>query len=127
MQEEEEKTIDGLVDDTKEYLDTRVEYLRLFVVEKASKLFADLVTQTAVIVSFILAFLFGSITLALYLAYVFGSNTKGFGCVAFLYLLIAIIVFLTKDKYIEKGIVNFVITKYFKKHAEEAARDEKNV
>lgn len=98
MQENKDKSIEDLVDDAKGFLEARVEYTRLYLVEKVSKVFADLVTSTAVIVCFILAFLFGSVTLALYLSDLLGSYAGGFGCVSLFYILLAIIVYLTKDK-----------------------------
>ena len=125
MQENNDKSIEDLVDDAKGFLDARVEYTRLYLVEKVSKIFADLVTSTAVIVCFILAFLFGSVTLALYLSDVLGSNAGGFGCVSLFYILLAIIVYLTKDKYIEKAIINVAIRKYFDKLADKEEDDEK--
>ena len=124
MQENKDKSIEDLVDDAKGFLEARVEYTRLYLVEKASKIFADLVTSTAVIVCFILAFLFGSVTLALYLSDVLGSYAGGFGCVSLFYILLAIIVYLTKDKYIEKAIINVAIRKYFDKLADKE-EDEK--
>ncbi|RBQ05784.1 phage holin family protein [Pedobacter miscanthi] len=124
MQENKDKSIEDLVDDAKGFLEARVEYTRLYLVEKVSKVFADLVTSTAVIVCFILAFLFGSVTLALYLSDVLGSYAGGFGCVSLFYILLAIIVYLTKDKYIEKAIINVAIRKYFDKLADKE-EDEK--
>ncbi|MCX2494301.1 phage holin family protein [Pedobacter sp. PF22-3] len=124
MQENKDKSIEDLVDDAKGFLEARVEYTRLYIVEKASKIFADLVTSTAVIVCFILAFLFGSVTLALYVSDLLGSYAGGFGCVSLFYILLAIIVYLTKDKYIEKAIINVAIRKYFDKLADKE-EDEK--
>jgi hypothetical protein len=124
MQENKDKSIEDLVDDAKGFLEAKVEYTRLYIVEKASKIFADLVTSTAVIVCFILAFLFGSVTLALYLSDLLGSYAGGFGCVSLFYILLAIIVYLTKDKYIEKAIINIAIRKYFDKLADKE-EDEK--
>lgn len=126
--QQKEKSLGELIDDVKAYLDNRVELIRLVVVERSAKLIADVLTQTTVIFSCILAFLFGSVTLALYLSDVLGSYTRGFGCVSLIYLFIAIIVMVTKDKFIEKWIVNIVIRKYFKKHLdEEADPDEKRL
>jgi len=69
--------------------------------------------------------LFGSVTLALFLSDVLGSYTRGFGCVSGIYLLLAVIVYLTKDKYIEKAIINVAIRKYFDKLADKEEEDEK--
>lgn len=115
---DKEKSIEDLYEDAKGYLDTRVEYTRLYLVEKISKIFADLVTNATVIICFILAFLFGTFTLALYLSELLGSFTKGFGCVALIYIFLALLVYFTKDKYIEKAIINFTIRNYFNKLAD---------
>lgn len=124
MQEGKEKNIEELFSDAKDYLEKRVEYIRLKMVAKVSQIFADIVTNLTVIIFFIMAFIFGSVTLALFLSDLMGSFTRGFGVVSLIYLFLTIIVFLTKDKYIEKGIVNFTIRKYFNKYAEED-EDEK--
>ena len=127
MEENKEKDIETILLDAKEYIDTRIEYTKLSFVEKGAKLLADLITNTTVIICFVLSFLFASFTLALYLSDVLGSHTKGFGCVAVIYLFLSIIVLLTKDKYIEKVLVNLFIRKYFDKVADKDEDDEKKL
>ncbi len=118
MQENKEKNLEDLLSDAKEYVDDKIAYTQLYLVEKISKTVADAITSLAVIICFLMAFLFASVTLALFLSDVLGSFTRGFGCVSLIYLVIAILVYLTKDKYIEKGITNFAIRKYFNKLAD---------
>lgn len=125
MEENKDKDIEDIFFETKAYVNTRLEYIRLSAVEKVSKIFADLITNTAVIICFVLAFLFGTITLALYLSSVFGSYTSGFGCVAAIYLFLSIIVLLTKEKYIERHLINLFIKKYFEKVADKEDDEEK--
>jgi len=126
MQEDnKEKGIEDLYQDAKGYLDTKVEYMRLYLVEKISKVFADVVTNAVVVVCFVLAFLFGTVTLALFLSDVLGSYTRGFGCVSLIYILLALIVYYTKEKYIEKAIINFTIRNYFNKLADKDEEDQK--
>ena len=125
MEEKKEKGFEDILAEAKTYLDTRVEYTRLFLVKSASKLFADLISTAIVAICFTLAFILGTITLALFLSTVFNSFTAGFGSVALLYLLLAIIVFLTKDNIIEKAVVNFTIRKYFKKFNENDDDEQK--
>lgn len=127
MQENKEKTIEGLFEDAKDYIDTRVEYTRLYLVEKVSKIFADIVTNATVVFCFILAFLFGTVTLALFLSDVLGSHTRGFGCVSVIYILLALIVYYTKEKYIEKAIINFTIRNYFNKLADKDEEEEQKI
>jgi hypothetical protein len=124
MEENKEKDLEDLLSDAKIYVDTRIEYVKLSAVEKGSKIFADLITSAAVIICFVLAFLFASFTLALYLSTVFGSYAAGFGCVAGVYLLLSIIVYITKDKFIERFLVNLFIRKYFDKVADKQEFDE---
>lgn len=127
MEENKEKDLEEIFSDAREYIDTRIEYTKLSAVEKGSKIFADLITSGAVVVSFILAFLFASFTLALYLSEVLGSYARGFGCVAGIYLLLSVIVYLTKDKYIEKILVNLFIKRYFDKVADKDDDDEEKL
>ena len=127
MQENKEKSIEDLYEDAKSYLDTKVEYTRLYLVEKVSKIFADVITNALVIICFVLAFLFATLTLALFLSDLLGSYTQGFGCVALFYLLLALIVYFTKDKFIEKAIINFTIRNYFNKLADKEEDDEQKI
>ncbi len=124
MEENKEKDIEAIFLDAKEYIDTRIEYTRLSAVEKGAKIFADLITNGAVIICFILAFLFGTFTLALFLSDILGSFTRGFGCVAGIYLIMAIVFYLIKDKFMEPGLVNLFIRKYFDKVADKDDDDE---
>ncbi|RQO67855.1 phage holin family protein [Pedobacter sp. KBW06] len=127
MQENKEKDLEDLVEDAKGYVNTRLEYTRLYLVERGSKMFADMVTNATVAICFLLAFLFGTFTLALFLSDVLGSYTRGFGCVALIYILLAMIVYFTKEKYIEKAIINFTIRRYFNKLADKEEEDEQKV
>lgn len=127
MQENKEKSIEDLYEDAKSYLDTKVEYTRLYLVEKVSKIFADVITNALAIICFVLAFLFATLTLALFLSDLLGSYTQGFGCVALFYLLLALIVYFTKDKFIEKAIINFTIKNYFNKLADKEEDDEQKI
>jgi hypothetical protein len=123
MQENTEKQIEDIFKEGKVYLETRAEYVRLYLLEKVSRLFADLITNAFVIICYILAFLFAIITLALFLSDVFHSFTAGFGAVCLILILIAVVVNLTKEKFIEKAIINIAIRKYFNKISDK--HDEK--
>ena len=118
MEDKKEKNIEELISDAKVYVDRRLEYLHLKSVEKGARLMSDLITNALVLICFAIAFLLGTITLAVYLSDVFGSYTMGFGSVALLYLFLSIIVLLTKDKILEKLLVNIFIRKYFDKIAD---------
>lgn len=115
MEDKREKNLEELICDAKSYVDKRMEYLHLKSVEKGAKLLSDLITNAVVLICFSIAFLLATVTLALYLSEVLGSYVSGFGTVAVIYLFLSIIVLLTKDKIIEKLLVNVFIRKYFDK------------
>ena len=115
MEDNKERNIEDLLDDARGYVDTRVEYLHLKAVEKGTKL-ASVAISTSLLAFFgVLTLLMGTLTLAFYLSSVFDSYTAGFGCVAGIYLLLVIIILVTKDKIIDKLLVNMFIKKHFDK------------
>ncbi|MBD1364736.1 phage holin family protein [Mucilaginibacter sp. ZT4R22] len=102
-----------IIEQATEYVDTRLKLLKLEVIERSTSIIANVVVELIVVVTLVLTFLFASFTLALFLGDVFHSNWKGFGLVALLYLLIAVILMVAK-KPIERPIVNILVRKLFK-------------
>ncbi len=111
--EAKKETPPPIVDQLKEYVETRIRLAKLQAIEGSATFAASLIADVAVIISMILAFLFASFTLALYLGKIFGAYWIGFGCVAILYLILALIVKANKQK-IEKPLANTLIQKIFK-------------
>ena len=116
MQQKTTKSIPDIWSEVQVFLKLRLEYFKLKAFEKAARVIADLITNTLVIVFMVVAFLAGAITLAFYFSELFHSYTAGFGIASVFFLLFAIVVLLTKDKYIEKWIANIAIKRYFAKH-----------
>ncbi|MES2826919.1 MAG: phage holin family protein [Bacteroidota bacterium] len=119
MQEKSTKNISEIWAEAKIFLELKAEYYKLKVTEKGVKVFADLLTNTTVLFFSLIAFLAAAVTLAFYFSSLFASYTKGFGVAALFFLGLAIVVFLIKDKYIEKWIANIAIRRYFEKHYSE--------
>src|SRR5690606_41556688 len=61
----------------------------------------------------ILGLFFGSLALCFYLSELIGNSYAGFLIVTGIYLLLAIIIYAIKDKYLEKHIINAAIKKIF--------------
>jgi hypothetical protein len=102
-----------IIDQLKDYAETRIRLAKYQAIEGGSTIAAGLIADTVAIVSMVLAFLFASFTLAYYLGSVFNATWAGFGCVALLYLVIALVIKYNKKK-IEKPIVDAFIQKFFK-------------
>lgn len=113
MEETKKEPQPPLIDQLKEYAEIRLKLAKYRAVDSGSTIFAGLIADVVVVISMVAAFVFASFTLAFYLADVFQSNWEGFGCVALLYLLIAIVIKLNKAG-IEKPIANAFVKKIFK-------------
>lgn len=111
--EEQKETPPPIIDQLKDYAETRIKLAKYQAVEGGSSILASLIADMVAIISMAFAFIFASITLAFYLAYKFDSLWEGFGCVAVLYLLIAVVIKLNK-KSLERPLVNAFIQKIFK-------------
>ncbi len=102
-----------ILDQLREYAETRIKLAKYQAIEGGTSIAASLLADLITIVSSVLAFIFASITLGFYLGSVFGADWMGFGCVAILYLAIALDIKYNK-KSLEKPIVNAFIQKIFK-------------
>ncbi len=112
----EDKALDAqeIAEKVKDYVEVRKELAILSAVEKGSRLFANLVTDSLVVLFAVFAILFGSLALGFYLSELIGNSYAGFLIVTGFYFLVAIIIYALKDNHIEKHIVNAVIQKFFK-------------
>jgi hypothetical protein len=113
MEESKKEPQQPLIDQLKEYAEIRLKLTKYKAVDSGSTIFASLIADVAVGISMLLAFIFACFTLAYYLSDLFESYWKGFGCVALIYFIIAVIVKLNKAN-IEKPLANAFVKKFFK-------------
>ena len=113
MEQEKQETARPIIDQLKEYAETRFKLLKYEVIERSTSIVADIITDVAIIILGLLAFLFLSFTLALWLADVLHSYWQGFGCVTAFYALLAFIIAMAKRSF-ERPIINIMIKKLFK-------------
>lgn len=113
MESTKEKPVQTpIVDQFKEYADTRLKLIKYQAIEKVSSILADAISNILLAICTLFAILFASITLACYLASILISNWAGFGCVTLLYLLISVLVLVMKKSF-QKSIINSFIKKSF--------------
>jgi hypothetical protein len=103
-----------IIDQLREYAETRFKLLKYEAIEGGTSIAASIITDVITAISMVLAFIFASFTLAYFLSDVLKSFWQGFGCVALIYLIIAIVIKLNKER-IEKPLVNLFVQKIFKK------------
>ncbi|TSD64551.1 phage holin family protein [Inquilinus sp. KBS0705] len=110
--ETEKEPVRPIIDQLSEYAETRFKLLKYEVIERGTSLIADMVIQIVIVISLLLTFLFASFTLALFLGSVLHSYWQGFGCVALIYLVIAVIIMVNKRGF-QKPIINALVRKLF--------------
>ncbi len=110
--EEQKQTPPPIIDQLKEYAETQIKLAKYEAIDSGAKFLASFITDIVVAGAFLLTFLFLSLALALALSVWLGSYWAGFGCMAGLYLLIAIIIILIKGR-IQKPLIDIFIKKFF--------------
>ncbi|AXY74049.1 hypothetical protein D3H65_08665 [Paraflavitalea soli] len=98
----------------KEYVNTRVDSMKLKAAEKTSLIISDLVAGAIVAVVFLFVLVFGSIAGALALSAWIGKPWSGFLVVAVIYLLAGIITWGAKERMIRIPVMNKIIHQLFK-------------
>lgn len=116
--EDQKFSFQGVIQKLKEYLQNTKNLTLLKLVDRLSSLFAALVTDGLMIVFGFFILLFLSIGLGFYFGELFGSNALGFAALAGVYLLLVLILSVSKNN-IEKSLINLSIKKFFKKWNEE--------
>jgi len=92
------------------YAETSFRFQKLKAIRKGSPIVACLIMDVIAAGSFVVGFLFGSVTLAFYLGSVLGSLLAGFGAVTGLFIVFGIAILALK-KALQKPIVNIIIKK----------------
>lgn len=108
--------INELADNTKEYINTKVEIAKLNAAEKISSLTSGIIARIAVAMIFALFLLFFSMAAGFALGEWLGKAYWGFLVVAGIYLLVAIIIWTTRERLIRMPIMNAIIHELFKEN-----------
>lgn len=106
--------VDDLKSESKAYIDKNLEYYKLLGFKIVAKTTTMFVSYTIVLLIFAFVLLFGSIAAGFAIGSAIGSTSLGFLIVAGAYLLIGIIIFLLKDRLIEKQILKTFSDLFFK-------------
>jgi protein-S-isoprenylcysteine O-methyltransferase Ste14 len=111
--------VEELADTVKEYVNTRIESVKLNAAEKSSAIIANVLAAVIVALVFVFFIVFASIALSLVLGDWIGKEWAGFLIVACLYLLIGIIVWAARGRIIRLPVMNALIKQLFRDDDEE--------
>jgi len=112
--EDQKFSFPGVIQKFKEYLKNTKNITVLKVVDKLSSLIATVITDSIMVIFGFFILLFLSIGLGFYFGELFDSNALGFLALAGVYILLVIILMVSKNS-IEKGLINLSIRKFLKK------------
>jgi hypothetical protein len=110
---EEFTKIESLLDQAKEYINTRIAQVKLSVAEKVSKLLAAMIAGLVATLVFFFFLLFGSIAAALAIGNKLQSHSLGFLIIAGAWLLLGIMIWKAKNRLIRLPIMNAIIGSLF--------------
>ncbi len=112
--ESNKEELDNLINEVKDYLDTRSKLGKLKALNKGSQIAGNVSVVLFISLIGLLFLLFISIAAALALADVFGKIYLGFLLVSLTYLLIGILLYVKRESWIHSPVVNTIIRDFFK-------------
>ena len=103
--------LESLFDKTTDYLETRVELIKLKAVRKSSDLISALVTKIVIFIISIIFLIVLNIALGLWLGEMMNKEYYGFFTLAGFYLFLGIIFYAFRNKWLKTPISNSIINK----------------
>lgn len=116
----EESKIDHLVEHVEEYFQTRQELSKLIAAEKSSVILSAVFANMLIVFIFFFVLVFASIALAYGISQMIGQAYAGFLVVAVLYLVIGVLFFANRERWLKTPMENAVIKNFFKDHDHES-------
>ena len=107
--------MEELVGHVKDYINTQIGLAKLTAAEKISSILAGIIAGVIAAMVLIFVLVFGSLATAYALSAWIGVGYAGFLIVAGFYLLLGIIVWLTRERLIRVPIMKVIIRELFKK------------
>ncbi len=123
---DEFKKIESLLEQLKEYANTRVAQLKFSVAQKLSKTIADLVATILAGLVFFAFFFFGSIAAAIAIGDWLGKLWLGFLLIAGIYGIIGIIIWKAKDRILQIPLLNSLLKQWFTNDEDNEDDNEKD-
>ncbi len=120
MMEETFVKVEEIADSLKEYVEVRVEEVRLKVAEQSSGLIANLMARIIIFLAFAMTIIFASVSLAIALGNWWGSWGFGFLAVAGIYLLLAWLVWSLRESLIRIPMMNSILGHLTKKSEDDS-------
>lgn len=113
MMEETFVKAEELAEHVKQYINNRMDAVKLNTAEKSSKLLATVIASVVVAMFFITFLFFASTALAFVFSRITGALSWGFLIVGGIYLMLGAIIWLLKDRILQLPIMNALLQQLF--------------
>ena len=111
--------IENLAGSVKEYVNTRIESVKLNAAEKSSAVIANAIAGVVVAVVILFSMGLASVALSIVLGLWIGNLWAGFLVVASIYLLIGLVAWAAREKWIRLPVMNALVRQLFKEDEED--------
>lgn len=104
-------SLETLYEKTKKYTETSLDLLTLNTVDRTADVLSSLTSRVLIAMAFAMFTLFINIGISLFIGMLLNEYYLGFFIVSGFYLIIAVVLYVFKDKLIETPIANMIIDK----------------
>ena len=104
--------IESLFSQSKDYVENRIELLKLKAVDKTANVFSAVVSGVIFFVIFFIFFVVLNIGLALWIGDLVGKSFLGFLLLAAFYLIIGLVLFAGRNKWLKSTFTGIIIRKF---------------
>ncbi len=101
--------IDEIVEEVKAYINASMDLYKMKATEKGAVMASGAIINIVMAVLVLIIFLFASFALAFFLSEYFDNLYAGFLIIAGFYTLLAVIIYISKDKWLKNSLVNNII------------------
>lgn len=108
------KSVDMLYEKAKKYTETSAELLALKTVDKSADVLSSLITIVLIVIVVAMFTLFINVGLSLFIGTLLNEYYLGFIIISAFYLVLALVLYLFKDKFIKIPVTNLIIVKLLK-------------
>lgn len=112
-QVKDEDILGKAYDDVRDYVNLRLELLKIETAEKSAKVTAYMISSLVLLFTGFFCLLFISIVAGIYFSAYWGDYFKGFGVVGAFYVVLFLMVLLFKKAMIHRPVINTIIRLFF--------------
>jgi len=115
MENHPDDSIQSLADRAKDYVETRIDLLKLQAANKSSDMISSIAASAVTIVIIVFFFIMLNVGIGLLLGELLGKSYYGFFVLAAIYLIIGLLFKSSGDKWVKEPVSSMLIKKLFKK------------